>query len=129
MVREQLAARLKFFREKVGMTIYEVGEKIGKSGKMVSAWENGRGQPDADMLLTLCDIYKIESIAALYGKADSALSQLSSDELYIIKVFRTFNAEGHEKVLSYIYDLESTGRYKKPIRLEWWREKHKNKTL
>lgn len=113
MVREQLAARLKFFREKVGMTIYEVGEKIGKSGKTVSAWENGRGQPDADMLLTLCDIYKIESIAALYGEADSALSQLSSDELYIIKVFRTFNAEGQEKVLSYICDLESTGRYKK----------------
>lgn len=113
MVREQLAARLKFFREKVGMTIYEVGEKIGKSGKTVSAWENGRGQPDADMLLTLCDIYKIESIAALYGEADSALSQLSSDELYIIKVFLTFNAEGQEKVLSYICDLESTGRYKK----------------
>lgn len=113
MVREQLAARLKFFREKVGMTIYEVGEKIGKSGKTVSAWENGRGQPDADMLLTLCDIYKIESIAALYGEADSALSQLSSDELYIIKVFRAFNAEGQEKVLSYICDLESTGRYKK----------------
>lgn len=113
MIREQLAARLKFFREQVGMTIYEVGEKIGKSGKTVSAWECGRGQPDADMLLTLCDLYKIESIGALYGEASSAPAPLSSDELRIIEAFRCFNAEGQEKVLSYISDLESTGQYKK----------------
>lgn len=113
MIREQLAARLKYFREQVGMTIYEVGERIGKSGKTVSAWENGRGQPDADMLLTLCDIYKIESIADLYGEAPSAPSVLSVAELRIIEAFRGFNAEGQEKVLSYVNDLESTGQYKK----------------
>ena len=50
------------------MTIYEVGKKVGKSGKTVSAWENGRGQPDADMLLILCELYSINNIAELLGQ-------------------------------------------------------------
>ena len=38
---------------------------------------------------------------------------LSSTETCLLESFRAFNAEGQEKVLSYICDLESTGRYKK----------------
>lgn len=111
MIREQLANRLKFFRERAGLTIYEVGDKVGKSGKTISAWEKGRGQPDADMLLALCDLYKIDSIAELYGETPPAPSCLSSSEAYLIEAFRNLNDEGQEKVISYIRDLESTGQY------------------
>lgn len=113
MIREQLAMRLRAFREKSGLTIYEVGEKIGKSGKTVSAWENGRGQPDADMLLTLCDLYKINSIADLYGESPASPATFSKSELSLLEAFRSFNEEGQEKVLSYICDLENSGQYKK----------------
>lgn len=112
MIREQLATRLRQFRELSGMTIYEVGDKIGKSGKTVSAWENGRGQPDADMLLTLCEIYNIKSIGELYGQATVDVS-LSSTETALLEAFRGFNLEGQEKVLSYVSDIESSGQYKK----------------
>lgn len=113
MIREQLAMRLKYFRDKSGMTIYEVGEKIGKSGKTVSAWENGRGQPDADMLLTLCDLYNIDSIGDLYGESSSVPASLTNSEKMLLDTFRSFNVEGQEKVLSYISDLNITGQYKK----------------
>lgn len=113
MIREQLAMRLRNFREKSGLTIYEVGEKIGKSGKTVSAWENGRGQPDADMLLTLCELYKIDSIAELYGEIAPSPTALSKSELSLLEAFRNFSEEGQEKVLAYICDLESSGQYKK----------------
>ena len=68
MIRFVLADRLRSFRERAGMTIYEVGDKIGRSGKTVSAWECGRGQPDADMLIALCRLYGVTNIAELYGE-------------------------------------------------------------
>ncbi len=93
MIRDVMATRLKRFRENAGMTIYEVGEKIGKSGKTVSAWECGRGQPDADMLIRLCHLYGINSISNLYGDAleqktpalESGLDELDVQLLGIIK--------------------------------------------
>ena len=93
MIREQLAARLKYFREKAGFTIYEAGEKIGKSGKTISAWENGRGQPDADMLLILCDLYSIANISELLGQDVQPATvgndcSLSSLEKELIEAYR-----------------------------------------
>ena len=112
LVRSTIAAKLKQFREAAGMTIYEVGEKIGRSGKTVSAWECGRGQPDADMLLQLCALYDVKSISDFYGEAPS-FPALSSEELRLLSMFGELNEEGREKVFSYIGDLALTGIYKK----------------
>nr|DAL28163.1 MAG TPA_asm: Repressor protein CI [Caudoviricetes sp.] len=49
-------------RENQGLTADQVGTMIGRSGKAVNAWENGRGQPDIEMLMLLCKIYKVENI-------------------------------------------------------------------
>lgn len=62
MSRATIASALKRLREKSGLTSNEVGEMLGKSGKTVNAWENNRGQPDAEMLIKLCDIYNVENI-------------------------------------------------------------------
>ena len=55
--RMYMAAKLKEFRKARGLSTEEVGEAVGKSGKTVSAWEVGRGQPEADMLVQLCKLY------------------------------------------------------------------------
>lgn len=73
MIRMTLATKLKEFRTQAGLTINEVGDRIGKSGKTVSAWECGRGQPDADMLLALCELYGVSSISEFYGEAQPAV--------------------------------------------------------
>ena len=110
MSRIELAARLKKYREASGLTIYEVGEKIGKSGKTVSAWERGRGQPDADMLLTLCDVYGIKSISDLYGTPPASL--LSSDEEELLDAYRSMSAEGRAAALAAVRGLSASGLYK-----------------
>ena len=56
-VREVMAKRLKNLREAAGLTAQEVGDKVGKSAKTIYAWENGRGQPDADLLIKLSKSY------------------------------------------------------------------------
>ena len=64
MSREFIAQKLKELRKKSGLTADEVGKLINKSGKTVNAWENNHGQPDAEILIALCDIYKVDDILA-----------------------------------------------------------------
>lgn len=73
-IRRILAAKLKEYRERSGLTIQEAGDAIGKSSKTISAWEHGRGQPDADMLFVLCKLYKIESISVFFGMEEKEIS-------------------------------------------------------
>ena len=64
MSKKYIASALKRLRISSGLTADEVGAKIGKSGKTVNAWENNRGQPDAD---------KINEIAKFFGVTDNFL--------------------------------------------------------
>lgn len=106
MVRDELAKQLKYYRELNKMTIYEVGSAVGKSGKTISAWETGRGQPDADMLITLCRLYKIKSIAELYGEDAPSLT---SEEKKILNLFRTLNKTGRSKLFERASELHKLG--------------------
>ena len=112
MLRYTLPARLREFRKKANLTTADVGRMIGKSDRTVSAWENGRGQPDVDMLLQLCAIYGIESLSELVGE-NSSLPTLSTEELRLLSLFDDLNEEGREKVFTYINDLNLTCIYKK----------------
>ncbi len=101
-IRKSLAGKLREFRLRAGLTAKEVGEKIGKSDKTVSGWEHGRGQPDADMLFLLCEIYKIKSIAEFYSEGQEEVSapQLATDEQELVRLFRTLNSEARGMVLA-----------------------------
>lgn len=90
MSRQYIAARLKALRQKSGLTADEVGELIGKSGKTVNAWENDRGQPDAEMLILLCDIYQVDNILDEFrqNKTDAEVINLSAHEKNVITAYR-----------------------------------------
>ena len=91
-IRKLLAGKLREFRNRSGLTAKEVGEKIGKSEKTISGWEHGRGQPDADMLFLLCDIYEINNIAEFYNsETDDPSSAISSDEKELLSCYRSLN--------------------------------------
>lgn len=98
-IRRILAARLKEYRELSGYTAKEVGDAIGKSEKTISAWEHGRGQPDADMLFSLCKLYGIKNINIFYGMDDGHL-ELSADERELLRIYRASNADGRAHILS-----------------------------
>ena len=100
-IRKILAAKLKEYRELNGLTIKEVGDYIGKSEKTVSAWEHERGQPDADMLFTLCALYHIDNIGVFYG-ADSSTSHtpITPDETELLGLYRSVIPVGQEHIMS-----------------------------
>lgn len=64
-----MASTLKDCRKRLGMSVDDVGVAIGKSPKTVSAWEVGRGQPDADTLVSLASLYGV-SVSSFYQPAE-----------------------------------------------------------
>lgn len=88
MSRERIARKLKQLRQKSGLTADEVGAKIGKSGKTVNAWENNRGQPDAEILIELCDIYNVDDILKEFREYKTESISLSSHEKKVITSYR-----------------------------------------
>lgn len=112
MIRDKLAERLKHFRERSALTIYEVGERIGKSGKTISAWENGRGQPDADMLLNLCEVYGIGNIGELYGEQPpKSLNGFSPKIELLLEKYNCLNDDGQEYIVSQLDFALSQSKY------------------
>lgn len=88
MSREHIAKVLKELRLKSGLTAKEVGDMIGKSGKTVSAWENNHGQPDAELLIALCDIYEVDDILKAFREDDVETISLSEHEKTVIIAYR-----------------------------------------
>jgi transcriptional regulator with XRE-family HTH domain len=107
--RTILANKLRELRQKSGMTIYEVGEKIGKSGKTVSAWETGHGQPDAEVFVKLYYLYGAESMSDFYGIVDNGLA---NDEHDLLSAYRKLNDTGKRFVRMAAQTCVASGLYK-----------------
>lgn len=88
MSRETIAKVLKRLREQSGLTADQVGALVGKSGKTVNAWENNRGQPDAEILIKLCDIYSVSDILAEFRETPQDAFALSKHEKEVIIAYR-----------------------------------------
>lgn len=89
MSRFDIAATLKRLRAKSGLTADEVGLLIGKTGKTVNGWEHGRGQPDADILIKLADIYHVENLLVEFGAKKQKPFVLSDHERKVIFAYRS----------------------------------------
>lgn len=110
--RTILAAKLKEYRIQAGLTIFEVGDKIGKSGKTVSAWENGHGQPDAEMFVKLYYLYNMKSMSEFYGIEDK---DETADEKELLKAFHSLNSAGKSIVLSTAKAFVKSGDYTETV--------------
>ena len=88
MSREYIAQTLKRLRLQSGLTADEVGQLINKSGKTVNAWENNRGQPDAEILIRLCDIYNVDNILKEFQRDKSEDLLLNKHEKKVIVSYR-----------------------------------------
>lgn len=123
MSKEYIAKTLKRLRESVGLTADQVGEIIGKSGKTVNAWENGRGQPDAEILIKLCGVYKVDNLLAEFDTTNtiSKIKNFSAEEISIIKKYRDLDPRGRDVVNTvlekeYAYRTEKEKQGKTPLR-------------
>ena len=105
-VKTNIAAGLKAARKAAHMNVDEVGAALGKSGKTISAWEVGRGQPDGDELIMLCKLLNAH-LRDFYGEEYSDLidnvdeiGELSEEEIEVIKNMRAIDDSGRSAIMS-----------------------------
>ena len=105
MKNEMIAKVLKKYRKNNKLTVNEVAELLNERSltvatKTIYGWESGQTQPDADTLLVLCKIYKIDNILETFGY------QPPSEELFLSK-------EEHELIQKYRQHEEMQNAVKK----------------
>ena len=106
--REFMASKLREFRNAKGLSVVEVGKHVGKSDKTISAWEVGRGQPDADMLVILCQLYGVD-ISDFYQERNTASEALSPDESHLVDTYRSLDDPGKHAVMTLAEGLAERG--------------------
>ncbi len=64
-INEQIGILLKESRNKRGLSLRAVGEKIGKDHSTIHAYETGRQAINVDVLEMLCNVYGVSYIDLL----------------------------------------------------------------
>lgn len=112
-VKINIAENLRLFRKKSGLSADEVGACVGKSGKTIYAWESGRGEPNGDELILLCNLFGVK-FSDFYGNEyeyafvsldESRNESLSDEENELIKLFRQLSHNGRHAVLVGLRDF------------------------
>lgn len=97
MKNDNIARVLKYYRTLNNLSINDIRTFLRKhnyvvSEKTIYAWEIGTTQPRADVLMLLCEYYKIDDILTTFGyrDADESLIKepLSISEISLIKSYR-----------------------------------------
>lgn len=114
-VRDSIAQKLKYLRNREGKTVDEIGAVVERSGKTVAAWEVGRGQPDADTFRILCQYFKVPISYFIPDEriTHSPISLNTVDEEYIVSAMREMNREGINRLKMCVNDLLQVNAYKK----------------
>ena len=95
-IRTLMAERLKIARLNAHMTVKEAGKALGLGGTTVSSWEHLHGQPDADTLVALCDLYGITDINYFYGRTPS----LDPESAQLLDLYRGADTRAREDAIN-----------------------------
>ena len=92
-MKEHIGKVLKAYRKKCKYSVEDVSirlkeRNIQAAAKTIYGWESSQSQPNADTLLTLCEMYNIENILSTFGYSDKEDFQLTSQERALIKSYR-----------------------------------------
>ena len=111
--------RIKFLREKAGMSQDELAQKLNTTKQTIYKYEMG--------IVTNIPSDKIEKMALIFHispayimgwtdeitptNSDTSFSTLSAEEQKILKNFRSLNALGTSRALEYVEDLTYNEKY------------------
>ena len=110
-VKEEVAKNLLYYRKKNKLTQSELAERVGVSHNTISSWESGTNSIDVEVLFKICSVFEI-SVNEMYGTYSNVQTEsLNINERNLLYNFRSFNDEGQEKVLSYVDDILTSGKY------------------
>ena len=74
-IKQTIAQNIAQYRKKLGLTQFELSEKINYSDKSISKWERGEGIPDAMTLIRLSEIFGVSVNELIYS------SQIEKNEI------------------------------------------------
>jgi transcriptional regulator with XRE-family HTH domain len=100
----KLGNRLKFLREKKGMTQIKVAERLNLHNKTLSDYERGVSEPDIDTLKRIAELYDVpvdyllgskimddDFQFALYGEVKDLSEEQKQDLLDMVKILKRGN--------------------------------------
>lgn len=100
-MEKNFSETLKQLRIDAGYSQKQVYEMLGIRQSTFSAWETGRAEPSADMLLKLCKLYKVNDIFSAFGydgyNEDGSIC-LNMREIDIVEKYRLLDDHGKEMV-------------------------------
>lgn len=100
-MKKDFSETLKELRINAGYSQKQVYDFLGIRQSTFSAWETGRAEPSADMLLKLCKLYKVNDIFAAFGYDgynDDGSLRLNVNEISLIEKYRTLDPHGKDMV-------------------------------
>lgn len=103
-----IGSRIKYERQKLGLTLEELGHQLGVSKQGLSGWEHGRNMPDILVLDKMSKIFSIDIKDFfipndIYPTLNSNISNnkhpnLTEKELQLINKFRSLTAEKRKAI-------------------------------
>lgn len=105
MKNENIGKMLKYNRKLNKLSVNEVSSLLCENHnpvatKTIYGWESGHTQPDADTLLYLCELYKIDDILETFGYGSGTSTpkpRLTEFEYKLIEKYRE-HPEMHEAI-------------------------------
>ena len=117
MRNEYIPKVLKEYRKRNHLTVNDVSlmlheRSIEVAPKTIYGWESGQANPSADMLLTLCEMYNITDILAVFGyKEDESYFHVTASERALIESYRKHPEL--QKAVNKLLDLPMVRKVKK----------------
>lgn len=100
-MEKNFSETLKQLRIDAGYSQKQVYEMLGIRQSTFSAWETGRAEPSADMLLKLCKLYKVNDIFSAFGydgyNGDGSIC-LNMNEIDMVEKYRLLDDHGKEMI-------------------------------
>ena len=94
----------------------DFASNLGLAQNIISEWKNKRLKPSIEHIIKIADYFNV-STDYLLDRVDipDFFPEYSKKEQSIIKSFRSLNEGGQEKVIDYIDDIATSGKYIKNI--------------
>ena len=114
---------LRIARKTKGLTMKELGERVGVSESAISQYETGKREADFETLLKIGEVLDCSIDYLLRGEQEKKPASKNRDELSdiersLIELFRELNEEGQEQLVDTADTMVSSGKYKKSGAIE-----------
>ena len=104
-VKNNFPERLVFLRKQNNLSQYQFAEKLGCSRGLIANYEQGRREPDYNMLLTIASFFRV-SVDYLLGKSEKVEYSYSDDDLEVLKSVRSLKGESQLDLRKYLELLQ-----------------------